>query len=67
LGSFNEAAASEFTKYNLDLVAVQGVRYDEGHCQLPDDYTSISRNNYGNHRLGTGFLVHTGIYQLFRG
>jgi hypothetical protein len=48
--------ASELVKYNMDLVAVQKVRWVEGGSQPASSllYTA-------NHNLVTGFFVHKGI------
>jgi len=53
--------ASKLAKYNLDLVAVQEVRWLEGSSQPPDDYTFFYGNGNDNHHLGTSFTVRKGI------
>jgi hypothetical protein len=59
-GSLN-TIARELEKCNLDLVAVEEVRWDGGGSQPADDYTFWYGNGYANHDLGTGFFVHKGI------
>jgi hypothetical protein len=49
-------AASELAKYNLDLVAVQEVRWVEGNGQSREGYTFLCVNENANHHLLTGFL-----------
>jgi hypothetical protein len=44
-------------KYKLDLVGVQGVKW-EGGCTEPDgDYTFSYEKGDDNHELGTGFCA----------
>jgi len=43
-------------KHNLDLVAVQNVRWLEGGSQPADDYTVFPGNGSAKYYLGTGFL-----------
>jgi len=56
-----KTAASELAKYNLDLVAVQEVRWVEGGSQPGDYYTCHYGNGNANHHLGTDFFIHKGI------
>jgi hypothetical protein len=53
--------SSELAKYNLDLVAVQEVRWVEGGSQPADDYTFFYGNWNANHQLGTGLFIHQEI------
>jgi hypothetical protein len=48
------AVGEEISKYKLDLVGVQVVRWDGGG-------TERAGKGNENHELGTGFLVHKGI------
>jgi len=43
-----EAAASKLMKYNIDLVAVQEVRWVDSGSQLPDNYTFFHVNGNAN-------------------
>jgi exonuclease III len=56
-----KTVASKLAKYNLDPVAVQEVRQDEGGSQPEDNYTFFNGNGNTNYYLGTGFFVHKGI------
>jgi exonuclease III len=51
-----KTVASEMAKHNLDLVAVQNVRWLEGGSQPADDYTVFPGNGSAKYYLGTGFL-----------
>jgi hypothetical protein len=51
-----KTVASELAKFNLDLVAVQEVRWENGGSQPADDY--FYENGNANHHLGIGFFVH---------
>jgi hypothetical protein len=53
--------ASELAKFELDLVAVQDIRWDNGGSQPADDYTFLYGNWNAYHYLGTGFFVHKRI------
>jgi len=50
--------ARKLQKYNLDLVAVQEVRWNNGGSQPADDYALFYGNENANHRLGKGIFVH---------
>jgi exonuclease III len=52
-----KTVTSELAKYNLDLVAVQEVRWDKGDSQTADDRIFFYGNWNANHPFGTGFLV----------
>ena len=51
------AAARELTKYKLDLVGVQEVRWDNGGTVKAVDYNFFYGKGNENHQLGTGFFV----------
>jgi len=56
-----KTVASEMAKYNLDLVAVQEVRWVEGGSQPADEYALFYGNGKANRHLGAGFFVHKEI------
>jgi hypothetical protein len=56
-----KTVARELIKYNLDPVAEQEDRWDEGGGQPADNYTSFYGNGNAKHHLETGFFVHKGI------
>jgi hypothetical protein len=49
-------AAKELSKYNLDLVGVQEVRWDKGGTGPAGKYTFSYGKGNENHELGKGFL-----------
>jgi hypothetical protein len=53
--------AEEISKYNLDLVGVQEVRWDGGGTEPVGEYTFFYGKGNENHELGTGFLTHKRI------
>jgi exonuclease III len=55
------AAAKDISKYKLDLVGVQEVRWDGGGTEPAGGYTFFYGKRNENHELGTGFLVHKRI------
>jgi hypothetical protein len=52
------AVGEEISKYKLDFVGVQEVRWDGGGTEPADKYTFFYAKGNENHELGTGFLVH---------
>jgi hypothetical protein len=44
-------------RYTLDLVGVQEVRWETGHCKSRD-YIFFYRKGNENHQMGTEFFVH---------
>jgi exonuclease III len=48
-------AAKELSKYKLDLVAVQEVKWDRGRTEPAGEYTFSYGKGNENHELGTGF------------
>jgi hypothetical protein len=51
-------AVKELSKYKLDLVGVQEVRWKGGDTEPVDQYKLFYGKGNGNHKLGTGFFVH---------
>jgi len=61
-----KTASCELAKYNLDLVAVQEVRWNEGGSQTADNYTVFYGNGNAYPYLGAGFFIHKGIISAVR-
>jgi hypothetical protein len=59
--------ASEISKYKLDLVEVQEVRWDRGGTEPAGEYTFFYGKGNENHELGTSFLYIGKLYQQLRG
>jgi exonuclease III len=55
------AVAKEISKYKLDLVGVQEVRWGGSGTEPAGDYTFFYGEGNENHELGTGFFVHKRI------
>jgi hypothetical protein len=51
--------AEEVSKYKLDLVGVQEVRWDRGGTEPAGEYTFYYGCGSENHELGTGFSFFT--------
>jgi hypothetical protein len=51
----------ELSKYKLDLVGVQEVRWEGGGTKPAGEYTFFYGKRNENHELGTGFKVHKRI------
>jgi hypothetical protein len=55
------AVAEKLSKYKLDLVGVQEVRWDRGGIDPVGEYKLFYGKENENHELGTRFLVHKKI------
>jgi exonuclease III len=53
-----KAVGDEISKYKLDLVAVQEVRWDGGRTERAGEYTFFYGKGNENCELGTGFFIH---------
>jgi hypothetical protein len=49
--------AEEISKYKLDLVGVQGIRWDREGTEPAGDCTFFYGKGNGNHELGTSLFV----------
>jgi hypothetical protein len=60
-------AEKEISKYKLELVGVQEVRWDRGGTEPAGEYTFFHGKINENHELGTGFLNIRESYQQLSG
>jgi exonuclease III len=51
----------EISKYKIDLVGVQEVRWDGGGTERASEYIFFYGNGNENHELGTGTFIHKRI------
>jgi exonuclease III len=58
---FLRAVAEEISKYKLDLVEVQEIRWYGGGTEPAGEYTFFYGNGNENYELGTGLFVHKKI------
>jgi hypothetical protein len=57
----------ELSKYKLDLVGVEEVRWEGGGTEPVGEYAFFYGKGNENHELGTVFFVHKRSYQQLRG
>jgi hypothetical protein len=58
---------TELSKYKLDFVRVQEVRWDRGVTEQVGEFTVLHGKGNKNHELGIFFLYITESYQQLRG
>jgi hypothetical protein len=56
----------ELSKYKLDLVGVQEVRWEDDGTESVGEYTFLYTKQNENHEIGTGFLCIRESYQQLR-
>jgi hypothetical protein len=61
-----KTVARELGKYKLDLVGVQGVRWEKGGTERTEDYTFFCGQGNGDHQLETGSFIHKRIASAVR-
>jgi hypothetical protein len=55
------AVAGKISKYELDLVGAQEVRWGRGGTEPAGEYTFFNGKRKENHELGTGSFIHNRI------
>jgi exonuclease III len=60
------AVTEKLSKYKLDLVGVQEVRWGGGGTEPAGEYTFFYGKRNENHELGTGFFVHKRIISTIK-
>jgi hypothetical protein len=67
IGQVHSAVAEEISKYKLDLMGVQEVRWDRGGTRPTGEYTFFYGKGNENHEFGTSLFAHRESYQQVRG
>jgi hypothetical protein len=60
------AVTEEISKYKLDLVGIQEVRWDRCGAEPADKYKCFYGKGNEDHEIGTGFFIHKRITGCLR-
>jgi hypothetical protein len=64
--SSRRTVSRELSRYRLDLMEVQEVRWEGSDTTPAGKYTFFYRKGNENHEMGTGFFVHKRIISAIR-
>jgi len=62
-----KTVACKLVKYQVDLMAVQELRWDSSGSEPADDYMFFYANGNANYQLQTGSFIHEGIISTEKG